>query len=120
MRSIWRTLVNGVWQTSGTQLNTSPNNDFVKTTVVDVKFQNTSVGGNGATFTINALRSGSSCAPVLAYLKKQTDGTQTLTVSTKITDLLPKTLLNVTGLPSQPVLLAPDYRSAHVRRQHSR
>jgi hypothetical protein len=99
------TLVGGVWLTSGTQLNTYPGNDFSKTTIVDVKFQNTSVGGNGATLTMNALRSGSTCAPLLAYLKKQADGTQTLTLSTKFNDFLPKTLLNITGLANQPVLL---------------
>ena len=98
-------LVNGVWQTNSTQLNTSPNNDFIKTTIVDLKFQNTSVGGNGATFSIHALRSGDTCAPILAYLKKQLDGTQTLTLATKISDDSSKTLLNITGLPNQQVLL---------------
>ncbi|WP_146596111.1 hypothetical protein [Novipirellula galeiformis] len=98
-------LVNEVWRTSGTQLNTTPNCDFDTTTVVDVKFQNTSVGGNGATFKINALRSGSTCAPVRAYLQKQTDGSQALTLVTKSNDATTRRLISVTGLPNQPVLL---------------
>jgi prepilin-type N-terminal cleavage/methylation domain-containing protein len=99
------TLVGGAWLANGTQLKTYPDSNFSETTIVDVKFQNTSVGGNGATFTMNALRSGSTCVPILAYLKKQADGTQTLTLSTKINDFIPKTLLNITGLANQPVLL---------------
>ena len=98
-------IVNGVWQTSSTLLNTNPGNDFNKTTIVDLKFNNTTVGGNGATFAINAFRSGFSCAPILANLRKQTNGTQTLTISTKLNDTTPKTLLNITGLSSQPINL---------------
>ena len=99
------TLTNGVWRTSNTQLNTRPDRDFTTTTAVDLKVQNTTVGGNGATFTINALRSGSLCAPILVYLRRQTDGTQTLTLATRISDAITKTLINISGLPSQPVLL---------------
>ena len=98
-------LANGVWSTSNTQLNTNPNNNFSKTTIVDLKMQNTSVGGEGATFAINALRSGASCAPLETTLKKQTDGTQTLQVLTKTSDLTSKTLLSLNGLPNQPALL---------------
>ncbi len=98
-------LVNGFWQTSGVQLSTNPNCDFAKTTIIDVDFQNTSAEGNGATFTINALRSGSTIAPILAYLKLQTDGIQTLTFLTKTNDATPKTLINITGLAAQAVLM---------------
>ncbi len=93
------------WQTSGTQLNTNPGSDFSKTTIVDLKFQQTHVGGNGATFSLNALRSGNTCAPVLVNLKKMSDGTQTMILSTKTSDSPLKTLINIAGLPSQPVLL---------------
>ncbi|MFG0261813.1 MAG: hypothetical protein ACF788_05425, partial [Novipirellula sp. JB048] len=98
-------LDDGVWKTSGTQLNTTPDCDFDTTTVVDVKFQNTSVGGNGATFKLNALRSGSSCAPIRVYLTKQSDGSQSLTLATQSNDVTPRELIRVTGLPNQPVLL---------------
>ena len=96
----------GVWHADGgTQLRTVPDCDFAKTTVIDLKFRNTSVGGNGAMFTINALRSGAACAPVSAFLKRQSDGTQTLTVATKASDVQPRTLLNISSLPGQTVLL---------------
>ncbi len=98
-------MVNTVWQTSGTQLNSNPGSDFAKTTVVDVKFQNTSVGGGGAFFSMNALRSGSTCAPIRINLQRQYEGTQTLTLATKTSDVLPKTLLTISGLPSQSVWL---------------
>jgi hypothetical protein len=96
----------GVWKSSGTQqLDTSPGNDFSKTTIVDLKLKNTSVGGNGAVFTVNALRNGANCAPVLAYLALQSDGTQTLTVSTKTDDSTTKCLIYIPGLPAQATTL---------------
>lgn len=98
-------LVSGVWKTSGAQLNTTPDRDFSKTTVVDLKFQNTSVGGNGATFTLNALRSGSSCAPIIVALAKKADGTQTLKLSNKSSDVQTQTRMTITGLPNAPVSL---------------
>lgn len=97
------TLVNGIWTTSGTSLDTAPGNDFATTTVIDVRLQNTTIGGNGATLTMNALRSGATCAPVLVALKLQSDGTQTLTVSKKTNDATTQTLLNVTGLANRAV-----------------
>lgn len=98
-------LSGGTWRSGVTQLATSPNCDFATTTVIDLKMQNTSVGGNGATFAFNALRNNSKCAPVLAYLTRQTDGTQTLKVFTKTNDAQSRTLLNLTGLAAAPVQL---------------
>ena len=98
-------MVNGVWQTSGSQLNTNPGSNFAQTTIVDVKFQNTSVGGTGAAVSVNALRSGSKYAPVLVNLQKQSEGTQTLILATKSSDAVTTTLLSVSGLPGQPVWL---------------
>lgn len=92
---------NGVWTTTGTQLDTAPDCDFARTTIVDLRLQNTTVGGSGATFAMNALRSGSTCAPILVNLKKQADGTQTLTLSKKISDATPQTLISLTGLAAQ-------------------
>ncbi len=97
------TIVNQVWQSSGVVLNTNPGADFAKTTIVDLRLRNTTVGGNGATFTINALRSGSTCAPVMAYLKLESDGTQTLTIWKKTADNTPVALLTVSGLSNQMV-----------------
>lgn len=96
---------NANWQTSSTQLNTNPGCDFSKTTIVDLKFQQTNVGGNGATFFVNALRSGNSCVPVFVNLRRLADGTQTMALTTKTSDSQLKTLINIQGLPSQPVLL---------------
>lgn len=93
----------GIWKTNGIQLHSQPGSDFSKTTIIDLRMRNTSVGGNGATFTINALRSGSTCAPVLAYLKLQRDGTQTLTVYRKKSNTATEALINIAGLPNQAV-----------------
>ena len=96
-------LVNGVWQTTGAQmLQTSADCDFNLPTIIDLKLQNTTVGGNGATFTLNALRSGSTCAPITVRLAKGASGTQTLIVLTKTNDATSKTLLSIAGLPAQP------------------
>lgn len=99
------TISNGVWHSSGTLLTTNPGSDFATTTVVNVKFQSMNRGGNGAIFSMNALRSGSTCAPVTAILALQADGTQTLTLQTKLADLVPLTLLTLNNLAAQPILL---------------
>jgi len=96
-------LAGGVWTTTGTVLETAPTCDFIRTTIVDLRFQNTTVGGDGATFAINALRTGNTCAPILANLKLQSDGTQTLTILKKISDATSQSLINITGLPNQAV-----------------
>lgn len=95
----------GVWTTSSTQLDTNTGNDFSKTTIVDVKLKNTTVGGTGATFAMNALRSGSNCVPISASLALQSDGTQTLTISKKTNDSTTQTVIYIPGLPAQPVQL---------------
>ena len=97
------TVSGGQWTTSSTSLQTSPGNDFAKTTIVDLRMQNTSVGGDGATFSINALRSGSTCAPILVKLALQNDGTQTLTLMKKSTDAATQNLISVTSIPAQAV-----------------
>ena len=87
------------WTTNGTVLDTAPANNFATTTVVDLRWQNTSTSGNGAMFSINALRSGSTCAPVVVYLDLQADGTQTLTVSEQIASGTLQNLITIPGLP---------------------
>ncbi len=88
------------WTTSGTFLDTSPANNFATTTVVDLRWQNTTTTGNGAVFSINALRSGATCAPVVVYLDLQSDGTQTLTVNEQPTAGNLQNLITIPGLPS--------------------
>ncbi len=90
-----------VWSTSGVKLSTSPDSNFNAVTVAEVRFQNTTVGGKGATFAILPFRSGLTCASLEANLALQTDGTQTLTVTQKTSDLSSANLLNLTGLPAQ-------------------
>jgi len=100
------TLSGYIWKPTGTQqIDTSPGNDFSKTTIVDVKLQNKTVGGSGAVFSLNALRSGSNCVPITASLALQSDGTQTLTVSKKTNDSTTTPIISVTGLSAQAVLL---------------
>jgi len=100
------TLSGNIWKPTGTQqIDTSPGNDFSKTTIVDVKLQNKTVGGSGAVFSMNALRSGSNCVPITASLALQSDGTQTLTVSKKTNDSTTTPIISVTGLSAQAVLL---------------
>jgi prepilin-type N-terminal cleavage/methylation domain-containing protein len=93
-------LVNETWTTTGTVLDTNPGCNFATTTVVDLTCQNTTVGGNGATFTITALSSGATCAPLYAYLALQSDGTQTLTVGEQIAMGSNKVLIVIPGLPN--------------------
>lgn len=98
-------LVNGTWQTSGTELNTNPGNGWLRKTAVDVRFRTITVGGSGATLKLNALRSGPSCAPIHVSLTRTPDSTQTLILSTKLTDLVSETRLRIAGLPDDVVLL---------------
>ncbi|MDP1797175.1 MAG: hypothetical protein Q8K78_06825 [Planctomycetaceae bacterium] len=110
---------NNVWQASDTLLNTNPGSDFAKTTIVDLRFRNTGVGGDGAKFSINAFRGGLISAPVMVNLQLQNDGTQTLTLATKTLALLNSTLISVPGLPNQPVdlhlVLHPATSSVSIR-----
>jgi hypothetical protein len=93
-------LQNCVWTSTGTFLDTSPACNFTTTAVVDLRCQNTTTGGSGATFTINALRSGSLFAPLRAYLALQPDGTQTLTVAEQLSSTNLKVLIVIPGLPN--------------------
>jgi hypothetical protein len=92
-------LVNGVWIAAGA-LETRPLADFTTTTTVEVRCRNTSVGGNGAVVRINADRQGGTYAPILVYVQRQSDGTQTLTLNGKTSDAATKKLFTRTALPS--------------------
>src|SRR4051812_30314899 len=78
-------LVNGIWTAAGA-IETRPLNNFATTTTVEARCRNTSVGGNGAVILINADREAGVYAPLLVYLQKQSDGSQTLTLNGKTSD----------------------------------
>jgi hypothetical protein len=80
-------LASGVWTATG-GIETRPLADFTTTTTVEVRCRNTTVGGNGAVCRIFADRQGGQYAPILVYLQRQSDGTQTLTLSGKTSDAL--------------------------------
>jgi hypothetical protein len=91
------TLTGGVWRADAT-LDTRPNNDFSRVTTAEVRFRNTSVGGNGAVFWINADWSGGRFAPLFARIQLQPDSAQTLTVCHKLNDSTELPLAAVPGL----------------------
>jgi pilin/secretion family protein with methylation motif len=90
-------LANGVWNATG-GIETRPLADFTTTTTVEVRCRNTTVGGNGAVCLIYADRQGGQYAPILVYLQRQSDGTQTLTLSGKTSDSLTSSLFSRTKL----------------------
>lgn len=78
-------IINGIWYAAGA-LETRPLNDFTTTTIVDVRCRNTTVGGNGAVICVNADRQGGQYAPLLVYVQRQSDDTQTLTLHGRTSD----------------------------------
>jgi hypothetical protein len=93
------TLINGVWHASGA-LESRPLSDFTSTTIVSASCRNTTVGGNGAVIRINVDRQGGLHAPLLVYVKCQSDGTQTLSLCGKTSDAATKELFSRTRLSS--------------------
>jgi hypothetical protein len=91
-------LANGVWTATGA-IETRPLADFTTTTTVEVRCRNTTVGGNGAVLRINADRQGGQYAPILVYVKRQADGTQSLTLNGKTSDAATRQLFIRTNLP---------------------
>jgi hypothetical protein len=92
-------LTNGVWQTTGAALDTSPACDFDYVTIADLVLGSLVAGTGSAVFTINADRSGSVCVPLTAALQMEPDGTQSLTVAKRKSDGSTETLIRVRGLP---------------------
>jgi hypothetical protein len=91
-------LVNGIWTATGA-IETRPLADFTTTTTVEARCRNTTTGGNGAVLRINADRQGGQYGPILVYVKRQTDGTQTLTLNGKTSDAATRQLFSRTNLP---------------------
>lgn len=97
-------LSGGVWDADVT-LDTYPNNDFTTLTTVKVCFRNTSIGGDGAVFRINADWDGSTFAKIIASLQLQPDNTQRLTVYHKLDSSTKMRLVTVLGLSTDFVTL---------------
>jgi hypothetical protein len=84
-------MINGTWYATGA-LETRPLHDFTTTTIVEARCRNSSVGGNGAVVRINADRQGGQYAPLLVYVQRLSDGTQTLSLHGKASDSVIKQL----------------------------
>lgn len=112
------TLVGGVWQADAT-LDTRPVNNFTQITTTNVRFRNTTVGGNGAVFWINADWSDGMFIPLYAYLQLQADGTQTLTVYGKQDSSTAVALVTLAGLSSGFVnlrlVIDPGYDTVNIK-----
>ena len=92
-------LVGGVWAATGA-IETRPLADFTTTTIVEARCRNTSTGGNGAVLAIYLDRQGGQYAPLLVYVQRQADGTQTLTLNGKTADAVTTKLFSRANLPS--------------------
>jgi hypothetical protein len=92
-------LSNGIWTATGA-IETRPLSDFITTTTVEARCRNTTVGGNGAVMAIYVDRQSGLYAPLLVYIQKQTDGSQTLTLYGKTNDTTTQQLCSRKNLSS--------------------
>lgn len=92
-------LSGGLWTATGA-IETRPLSDFATTTTVEARCRNTSVGGNGAVVAIFVDRQGGTYAPLLVYVQKQSDGTQTLSLYGRTSDAVTKQLFTRSRLSS--------------------
>jgi type II secretory pathway pseudopilin PulG len=92
-------LSGGVWQTTTAAIDTSPACNFAAPTIVDLRMRSAAAGAS-AVFLINSDRVGTVCVPLMATLKLEPEGTQTLTVSRKKSTGVFETLIVARGLPS--------------------
>jgi len=111
-------LSGGVWSADGV-LETRPDCDFDRLTTVEVRFRDTVLAGATPGIWINADWSNGTCAPLLATLELQLDGTQTLTVYHSLDVATKQTLLTVPGLPADFVtlrlLIVPDSDTVNIK-----
>lgn len=91
-------LANGIFDAYGVELDTASDRNFDKTTTMNVRMRNITVGGEGAMFGVNADWSGSTAAPIYAALQLQTDDTQTLRVFRKDSAAVTTEVATVEGL----------------------
>lgn len=91
---------------TGTQrLYSMPNCSFLRPTRSRVRFRAAAVAGSAAVFSQPFAWTGGTTAGIVASLARQSDATQTLTVSTKTGDSTLRTLATVTGLGDRTVEL---------------
>lgn len=112
-------LSDGVWQSNATLLYTVPDNDFAKLTIAEVRFRDPDTAGSGAVFWINVDWADLTAGPILAYLQRQADQTQTLTVYRKPSGAVTEALVTVPGLSGEFVslrlLIDPELDTVNVR-----
>jgi len=112
-------LSGSIWHTIDKTIDTYPHNDFNELTTAELRFRNTTIGGNGAVFQINADWVESRYAVIYAYLQLQPDNTQRLTVYDKKDNSTPIQLITVSGLSSDFVtlrlLIDPKLDTVHVK-----
>lgn len=108
----------GTWQANGATLYSNPGDNFTHLTLVSVRFS-ANAAGSWAGFSMNAARNGNVCAPVLARITQQSDGSQTLQVWRKLNDSTLDTLLLIPGLPPGAtdlhLIVDPAYGSVGIR-----
>jgi prepilin-type N-terminal cleavage/methylation domain-containing protein len=112
-------LLNLTWQANGSGLDSQPGDNFARLTAIDVRFRASGSSGSWAQLALNAARSGSTCAPILARVTLQNDGTQTVNTWRKLDDLTSDPLATVTGLAgARPIdvhlVIDPAYGSVAV------
>lgn len=96
-------LADGVWEIDG-QLDSAADFNFDQLTVIDLRWRADS-SGNQVVCRLNADWSGGQYAPILAKLKKMTDGTQTLYICDRLNEMTDRILLTKAGLGSDFVQL---------------
>lgn len=108
----------GTWQANGASLYSNPGDNFANLTLVDLRFCANSPG-SWAGFSMNAARSGATCAPVLARITQQSDGNQSVQVWRKLNDSTTDELLLIPNLPTGPIdlhlIVDPAYGSVGIR-----
>jgi len=91
------TLAGGIWRADA-RLDSQPKYDFSALTTAEVRFRNTSLGGQGAVLALNADWSANTCIPLRAAVALAADGTQTVTVSRQTDSTTFTPWLTVPGL----------------------
>ncbi len=97
-------LSNGVWRADRT-LRSNPANGFHHFTTVEVAMRDTTAGGGGAGIEMRVEASALGHGIIEAYVARQNNNTQTLTLQTRDLLLLPKTLFTLPDLPTGMVQL---------------
>ena len=112
------TLVGGVWRADRT-LDSNPGNDFTAVTTLDAVFRDTVTAGGGAAIWLPVDRSGTTYGAIWVRLNLLGNGTQTMTVDTKLDAATDRRLATVPNLPSGWVklrlLIDPSLDSVNVR-----